>query len=196
MLFSHLSPWYISRRTDIGNLCAVCVCVCVQRGGGNLRGGCKQQPCLSLAAASTAAVATIAVGTQGKWDRETVLYSYLTAGPVIRQGRRPCRNEWLLLKHWAPSATITTIQDIFPLQQETWYLSSPVCYLLSIVLDGSLFINHLPNSLCSIAAAAHTTSTCKLTNSRTGDYGMKKERMGEEVNVKRVVCICNQSGHR
>lgn len=31
MLFSHLSPWYISRRTDIGNLCAVCVCVCAAR---------------------------------------------------------------------------------------------------------------------------------------------------------------------
>lgn len=156
----------------------VCACVCVCRRGNPPCSGCKQQPCLSLAAASTAAIATIAVGTQGKWDRETVLYSYLTAGPVIRHGRRLCRCDELLLKHWAWFTAITTIQDTIPLQQETWYLS-PLSLLLTIVLDGSFCIKHLPNPLLATVEAAHSISILELGNLGTGDWGMDEDEEGK-----------------
>ena len=101
----------------------VCVCVCVQRGGGDPRSGCKQQPCLSLAAASTTAVATTLLELRENETGDGAIYGYLTAGAVMTR-EEAGQVEGQSLKLWAWFTAITTIQNTIPLQQETWYLSA------------------------------------------------------------------------
>ena len=133
MLFSHVFESLIySEMRWYWSVC-VCVCVCVARRRRSTQrlqatalpiSGCRFYSCCCY----------YCCWTSGKMRQETVLYSYLTAGPVIRQGRRLDRYEWLSLKHWAWFTAITTIQNTIPLQQESWYLSvSPFSQLKSLM---------------------------------------------------------------
>ena len=153
MLFSRVFASLIySKMRWYWSVC-VCVCVCAARGRRSTQrlqaaalpiSGCRFHHCCCY----------YAVGTQGKWDRRRC---YL---------RLPhCWSSYDKGGGWTGRGAVV---EALSLIHRNYYHSEhnspptgnliPVCLCLqpTVVLDGSLFINDLPNPLLETVAAAHS----------------------------------------